>query len=455
MDASTGAYTHPNTALERVATLTDPPHELLDIFRCFPGIHAASAARPTRDGGVALAMRYEDHLHGKIAQLVVAHIATRVGARQRSDEVRCDAKQVAPFARLLNYASLRPMGTARPPTTLSATPLPTLLSHALVAFTADYEQLAGDDEANPHLGVWANALRVIDEDGLEQRELGPKAILAQRAVRVVVRDLVAQRWLELTRTPAGRGAKLLRLTAAGRSARDAGAKLATAAERRWRRRFGAATIDGLRTSLTAAANAVDVELPFYLTGYGPSDGNLTGGPYLREEPGPPRIPARGEEWPVVPRSAAAGNEPLFALLSIALAAFTIDYERERLGDLRTASTLLQGVPDDGAPLPAVRDQGVVGNGRSTLERHLVVVVEPRQPGVATRLVHPTPKARRSRDAYPALAQEIERNWQTQLGAKTVANLRTQLETVDAKLEPTLPAFPDPLRWFRQLHDRNP
>ena len=435
--------------------MTDPPNELLDIFRCFPGIHAASAARPTRDGGVALAMRYEDHLHGKIAQLVVAHIATRVGARQRSDEVRCDAKQVAPFARLLNYASLRPMGTARPPTTLSATPLPTLLSHALVAFTADYEQLAGDDEANPHLGVWANALRVIDEDGLAQRELGPKAILAQRAVRVVVRDLVAQRWLELTPRPAGRGAKLLRLTAAGRNARDAGAKLATAAERRWQRRFGAALINGLRTTLAAAANAVDVELPFYLTGYGPSDGNITGGPYLREEPGPPRIPARGEEWPVVPRSAAAGNEPLFALLSIALAAFAIDYERERLGDLRTVSAFLQGVPDEGTPLPAVRDQGVVGNGRSTLERHLVVVVEPRQPGVATRLVHPTPKARRSRDAYPALVQEIERNWQAQLGAKTVANLRTQLETVDAKLEPTLPAFPDPLLWFRQLHDRNP
>ena len=450
-----GAYPRPITALERVATLTDPPHELLDIFRCFPGIHAASTARATRDGGVVLAMRYEDHIHGKIAQMVVAHIAARVGARHRRDEVRCDAKQVVAFARLLNYASLRPMGAARPPATLSTTPLPTLLSHALLAFTADYEQLAGDDETKPPLGVWANALRVIDDAGLDERELGPKAILARRAVRVVVRDLAAQGWLEVARGPTGRGSKRLRLTAAGRSAREAGAKLAATVERRWRRRFGAATIDSLRVSLAAAANAVDVELPFYLTGYGPSDGNITGGPYLREEPGPPRVPARGEEWPVVPRRAAAGNEPLFALLSIALAAFAIVYERERLGDLRTASTLLQGVPDEGTPLPAVREHGVVGSGRSTPERHLVVVVEPRQPGVATRLVHPTPKARRSRDAYPALVQEIERNWQTQLGTKTVASLRTQLETVDAQLEPTLPAFPDPMRWFRQLHDRNP
>lgn len=438
-----------------MATLTDPPHELLDIFRCFPGIHAASTTRATKDGGVVLAMRYDHHIHGKIARLVVAHIAARVGARHRRDEVRCDATQVVAFARLLNYASLRPMGAARPPATLSATPLPTLLSHALLAFTADYEQLAGDDETKPPLGVWANALRVIDAAGLDEREFGPKAILARRAVRVVVRDLAAQGWLEVARAPTGRGSKRLRLTAAGRRARDAGAKLAATVERRWRRRFGAAAIDSLRVSLAAAANAVDVELPFYLTGYGPSDGNITGGLYLREELGPPRIPARGEEWPVVPRRAAAGNEPLFALLSIALAAFAIDYERERLGDLRTASTLLQGVPDEGTPLPAVRDQGVVGSGRSTPERHLVVVVEPRQPGVSTPLVHPTPKARRSRDAYPALVQEIERNWQTQLGTKTVASLRTQLETVDAKLEPTLPAFPDPLLWFRQLHDRNP
>ena len=110
----------------------DQARTLLDIFRCFPGIHADSDAQATGDGGVLLTMRYDDHLHGKIARMVVEHIAARVGARQHGDEVRCDAKQGAAFVRLLNYASLRPMGAARPLVAPSATPLPTLLSHALI-----------------------------------------------------------------------------------------------------------------------------------------------------------------------------------------------------------------------------------------------------------------------------------------------------------------------------------
>ncbi len=433
----------------------DQSRALLDIFRCFPGIHADSDARATRDGGVVLRMRYDDHLHGKIARMVVEHIAARVGARQRGDDVRGDAKQGAAFVRLLNYASLRPMGAARPLVAPSATPLPTLLSHALIAFTEEYAHLAGDDLSQPHLAVWANVLRVIDDDGLAERELGAKAILAKRAVRVAVRDLAAQGWLHVVPATKAGGLKMLHLTARGRGARDAGKHLAESVERRWRRRFGAALIDGLRTSLATAANAVDVELPWYLTAYGPTDGNITGGLYLREQPGPPRIPARGEEWPVVLRRSDTGNQPLFALLSIALAAFAIDYERERLGDLRTGSTLLQRLPDTGAPLEVVRDDGVVGSGRSTPERHLVVVVEQPVRGAATRLVYPTPKSRRSRDAYPALVQEVERGWQARLGGGMMAALRSQLEAMDAKLDGAGPAFPDTMLWFRQLHERNP
>ena len=433
----------------------DQTRTLLDIFRCFPGIHADSDAQATGDGGALLTMRYDDHLHGKIARMVVEHIAARVGARQRGDEVRCDAKQGAAFVRLLNYASLRPMGAARPSVAPAATPLPTLLSHALIAFTEDYARRAGDDLSTPHLAVWANVLRAIDDEGLAERELGAKAILAKRAVRVVVRDLAAQGWLRVAPATQPGDLKTLHLTAPGRAARDAGQQLAADVERRWRRRFGAGLIDGLRASLATAANAVDVELPWYLTAYGPADGNLTGGFYLREQPGPPRIPARGEEWPVVLRRSDAGNQPLFALFSVALAAFAIDYERERLGDLRTASTLLQRLPDTGALLEAVRDDGVVGSGRSTPERHLVVVVERRMRGVATRLVYPTPKSRRSRDAYPALVQETERGWQARLGAGMMAALRSQLEAVDAKLDGAGPAFPDTMLWFRQLHERNP
>lgn len=412
--------------------------------------------RPTRDGGIALAMAFDGSAHGKAARLVVEHIIDRVGARHDGERRwRLDASQAVAFARYLNYASLRPMADARPPTGLSTTPLPTLLSRALVAFEQEYDQLAAGERPAPHLGVWANVLRVVPEAGLDLRDLGRRAILAKRAVRVVVRDLQAQGWLDAKPATNVRGSKTLRLTALGRTARTAGERLAAQVERRWRRRFRSATIDGLRAALGAIADRIDVELPYYLTGYGPGDGAITGGSYLPEEPGPPRIPARGAEWPVVPRHSTAAEMPLFALLSIVLAHFALDYERERLGDLRGASTLLQHIDDEGTPLPRVRGQGVTGSGRSTPERHLWVVVERRKRGAATPLVYPSPKARRARDSYPHLVMAIERNWEARHGAAATTPLRTALAELGAHFSRDLPSFPDTMLWFRRLHERNP
>ena len=320
-----------------------PEAELLEIFKFFPGISAASDARRAPGGGVVLAMEFDNTAHGTAARMTVEIIAERQGMKQRGERRwRCNAAQAQRFVRYLNYASLRPLGPERPPARLAATPLQALLSHALIGFEQEYDSLAGD-AATPHLGIWANALRVIGDDGLDLRELGPRAILAKRAVRVVVRDLEAQGWIGIEKVANVRGLRMLRLTAPGRHAREAGERLASAVERRWRGRYGAATIDGLRAALAAIADTIDVELPHYLTGYGPGDGAITGGPYLPEQAGPPRIPARGEEWPVVLRWSKATELPLFALVSIVLAAFAIDYERERLGDLRSASTLLQAL----------------------------------------------------------------------------------------------------------------
>ena len=443
----------------------DPQRTLLDIFRFFPGISGASDVRAVPGGGVVLAMAFDDDEYGTAARIAVEIIAGRVRA-ERDDERtwRCDATQAKAFVRSLSYASQRRMGAARPPAKLSAKPLPTLLSHALIGFEQEYDTLIKDEALTegqtsaPHLGVWANVLRVIGDDGLDLRDLGTRAILAKRAVRVVVRDLEAQGWLKVEKATNMRGPKMLRLTAAGQQARAGGERLAAAVEERWRRRYGAARIDGLRAALAAIADAIAVELPHYLTGYGPGDGAITGGPYLAEEPGPPRIPARGEEWPVVLRQSKAAELPLFALVSIVLAAFAIDYERERLGDLRSASTLLQDVVDGGVPLERVRERGVTGSGRSTPERHLLVVVARRKRGAATQLVYPTPKARRIRDSYPHLVMEIERNWQAEHGAQTMLTLRTELAHLNATLnkpDQPLPAFPDPMRWFRRLHQRNP
>ena len=151
------------------------PHaELLDIFKFFPGISAASEVQPVPGGGVALAMAFDDTAHGTAARLTVEIIAERQGVQQQGAlRWQCNAAQAKRFVRYLNYASLRPLGPARPPAALATTPLPVLLSHTLIGFEQEYDELAGDD-ATPHLGVWANVLRVIGDDGLDMRELGPR-----------------------------------------------------------------------------------------------------------------------------------------------------------------------------------------------------------------------------------------------------------------------------------------
>ncbi len=139
--------------------------------------------------------------------------------------------------------------------------------------------------------------------------------------------------------------------------------------------------------------------------------------------------------------------PLPALLSKVLAAFTIDYERERLGWLATASQLLQFVDDDGTTLGRASASGVNGTGKSRLERHLVVVVEPGRPSDMNRRVYLTPKGKRGRDSYPHLVMEIERNWRSRYGSDHVVNLRTTLESLDRDFGAGLPDYPNTTAWF--------
>ena len=276
-------------------------------------------------------------------------------------------------------------------------PLPTLLSHALIAFERDYGDAAPDA---PTLPVWSNVLRVFGTEGITDRELGQRAILSQRVVRVVLRDFRNLRWLE---SDPGRH-RAFRLTDRGTALEGVARQRLAEVERQWRKRHGPAVIENLRNDLAIMAATLELEWPWSLTGYGPADPSLTGGSYLPAEPGPPRVPGRGTEWPVVPRdtSLPAMELPLSALLSKVLAAFTVEYEEEHLGPLGAASVFLAQVPDDAIPLARARAIcDIAGTGKSAPERHLCVVVEPGQPRDGSRMVYLTPKARRIRDSCPS------------------------------------------------------
>ena len=414
----------------------------------FAGIVPGESRCRPDESSVLAELSFDDSPAGMAARLTLEHILRRGASpraivRDRGLRLSLDARDAQRFARALGYAGTECLAPERPLRELGAVPLPTLLSHVLIAFERDY----GDAGAEvPTLPVWSNVLRVLGAEALTDRELGARAVLAKRVVRVVLRDLARLGWLE----PGGAGSRAFRLTDPAKTLEAAARRRLAEVENAWRHRHGSSVIESLRGALAGMVATQDLEWPWYLTGYGPSDPSLTGGSYLPAEPGPPRVPGRGTEWPVVPRdtSVPAAGLPLSALLSRVLAAFTIDYEEEHLGPLSAASVFLAQVPEDAISLARARSIcDVVGTGKSAPERHLCVVVEPGGPRDGSRMVYLTPKARRIRDSYPVVVMEIEARWRERFGADVLDALRGALETLDGGTAPGTPDYPDTRAWL--------
>ena len=450
-------------------------------LRTFPGIATASeddaGSRAHVDGDrVVFVLRFEATQEGEVARMVVDFIFSHMGEGRRLDSrtpipaereplgdramrdstrYACSHQQAANAVRMLRYASPRTQGPARPRTILRAQPLSSLLSHVFAAFDRDYEDARRLPQ--PSLGIWSNVLRAIPDAGLSRRELPKRTILSRRGASAVVRDLERLRWLTVEKIESKRGAAMLHLTSAGRAARDAAPKLIESVESDWETRFGPQRMATLCQALAALVAQFDIELPWYLTGYGLADASVTGGNHIAAKPGPPRIPHHGKDWPVVLRppgnpSAAPSSFPLPALVSQALAAFTIDYEWDIFGygaGLQATANLLQYTPDDGISLGDASARGDVrGNGKAGLERHLVVVVEPGRPSDSSRRVLLTPKGKRARDSHAHLLTQVERDWHERYGT-CVQELRTTLESLDDQLGEGLPNYPTTTAWFFQ------
>ena len=428
------------------------------VFSAYPGIVAErSRPRAEADEFVVTCVFGTGDL-GRAAALAVEFVADRVGASATTDagtmRVRCSATQFVRFQHYLTYASELQVGR-RPNATLSEPPLATLLGRALGAFAHHYDSSRGEDRSVPQLGVWANVLRAIDAEGTDQRQLGRRAVISKRVAEVVVSRLEKRGRVsvEAQAIPSRRGkARIVRLTPDGRAARNAAAGLVDTVQEDWRQRFGNDGIVRLREAMSSVVDRLAIELPHYVTGYGAGDPSVTGGDYVLEEPGPPRIPAHGQDWPVVLREpgSVAADLPLPALLSQVLAAFAIDYERERLGHLQAVSNFLRFVGDDGVTLERAQALGgVSGNGKTLHERHLDVVVEPGRARDKDRRVYLTPKSRRMRDAYPYLVAEIEQKWCEEYG-DAVPAMRSALVAMNEQFDDDLPDYPDTNGWIHRL-----
>ncbi len=309
-------------------------------------------------------------------------------------------------------------------------PLSALLSQALVAFTIeadneaehllphttqDYGKSAGAGAGAPwqtSLVMWANCLRHVPDDGVTVAGM-------QEAARTSTNVGGMRRWRYVTYTPDPGGSKhprpdaIVRLTAGGRRARDVWNGVPGEIERRWRDRFGAPAVDGLRAALAAVVAELDPRLPDCLPILHPG---------LFSEPDLP-------DGATTPDATAL---PLWALLSRTLLAFATEFEHDSGRSLAISANLLRVLTDDGVrsrdvPALAGISKAAVAFTMGPATKQGLAAEQPDPAGGRWKITRLTSSGARAQRAYADLTAAVEDRWRSRFGTERVAALRDALE----------------------------
>jgi DNA-binding HxlR family transcriptional regulator len=288
--------------------------------------------------------------------------------------------------------------------------------------------------------MWFGVLRVIDPGGVPKRDIPALARLSTRTVRQALETARRRGWVAVETV--GDSSPRVRLTTSGDSAREVWESMVADVEIAWSARAGSDKVAKLRSRLAAVVDRLDLEFPHYPISYGPADRSVTGGSLEEGQDGPPRIPSHGADWRPVVRGdiVTVSRLPITALLSQALVAFTIDCDGAGFGSLAVMEGIAAAFGKDVAvrldDLPT--SLGVAGSGRSGLERHGFVVVQPDSAHPRERVVMLTEKGQRARDARGVVVRGVESDWRVRYGRQRIAGLRAALADVDRDLDPSLP-----------------
>jgi methyltransferase (TIGR00027 family) len=344
-------------------------------------------------------------------------------------------------------------------------PLSALVSQALVAFTIEVDnetehrlphrtQNWGREPGAPVGAPWltsmlmyANCLRHLPDAGSTIADLRARARTGTNLDGM-------RRWRYVTYTPdPGQGKRprpdaLIRPTAWGIEARDTWRAVTAEVESRWRDRLGAAEFAALRAALTRLVEHLDPALPDCLPilGFGL---RAQRAPEDKASTVPPERPAPAGDA----AAAAAGDLPLWALLSRPLNAFAVQYEAETGPSLAISANILRVLPDDGAytkDIPALGgvSKESVAVAMGVLVKSGVVTEGPDPGGGRFKFTRLTARGIAARDEYPALAADIEQDWRTRFGAAAVTAVRQALAPLTAGTPPRLFAglAPYPDNW---------
>jgi DNA-binding MarR family transcriptional regulator len=269
--------------------------------------------------------------------------------------------------------------------------------------------------------MWSNFMRFVDDEGLSVGELKARAGLSNAAIDSQLTRM--EKWWGYIvvepdaadcRSRPPRVELVVRPTPAGRRAREVWQPLFGEIETRWRLRFGENAVDGLRGSLEAVVGQLDATLPHAL----PLGGIEA---IVRPEP---RVAARHGE--------GIGTLDLSVLLSQALLAFTIDFERESEISLALSANALRVLGESGVPLrdlprlTGVSREAIAVSVR-ILERREYIVVEPDPARGRSRSARLTPKGRSAQEASRRFLAVVEERWEGRFGTEAIARLRAALQ----------------------------
>ena len=401
----------------------------------------------------------------KLIRYTMGRVKAKTVSPNKLDQVvdvgyDCTEQQLQTFYRYLKYASATNFDTPTHQAPFVEVPTIELLSKALQVFERDYMRNWQAPDIFVAIPENANVLRILSSTKLDRRQIKTHSILTDRVLRVVLKNLQILGWIEEEKVEEQRGLYWIWLTPLGHRLRDAGSRTEAAVESLWEGRLGTTSFADLKQTLAHMVDTQELEYPDHLTGYGPVDPALTGGNYLPAESGPPYVPPRGVEWPVVPRNLARTGDSMSlpALLSKVILQFDVDYAKLNVGSLYLTAVLLAKVGDEGMPLHKAQElvtgvAKVAGNGKSLMERHMHVVVDEGRPSNRDRILHPTPKARYMRDVYPIALANVEAQWRTTYGADRITKLRDALANIVTNQGERLEVFPDPCQWIWELNQK--
>jgi hypothetical protein len=291
---------------------------------------------------------------------------------------------------------------------IASATLPALLWTAFGGLERAYIREGAGADGMPLLDQWANLIRALNLAGTDRRELPTIVRLSKRAVRSRISLATRNGWVEELKLT--RGQTTVRLTALGSVVATRWRSLQHAAEERWRAEVGADRTSKLRASLEQITARLPLEHPQYPASYGAADASITGG--------------NGRDWKAVPRKSGSSfsDLALSALLSQALVAFAMNYEKRSPVALSLSAIVIKRIPLEGRPLHGLGPSA----GISALDRHGFVRLSGNKGG---EVIYLTRKGVAVRDAYNERIQAVEAEWRNGFGNGLVTALRLALEDV--------------------------